>query len=99
MFLIERIDLQHEFRKGWTAYHFTETHKKIMLNLLDLSTSKYSKIRSKSQTTLALALDGFPHAYMVLAPHIIKFLSCNTELEHDAYKVKNVSVQVQVQNN
>lgn len=85
--IITRVNAQHIIRKACTVLQFTETHKNIILQLLKLSTSRYSKIRIHAQDTIQIALGIFPYAYKFFVPYIIEYLSLDPVENHDAYKV------------
>lgn len=85
--ILTRAHSQHYIRKMCTSPVFTETHKKILMNVFKLSISQYSKIRMRSQETIQIALSIFPNAYLVLMPHIIEILQRNPTEHHDAFKV------------
>ena len=85
--ILTRVNAQHLIRKACTVLQFTETHKNIMLHLLKLSTSRYSKIRIRAQDTIRLALGIFPYSYKILLPYIIEYLRLDPVKNHDAYKV------------
>lgn len=88
--VLVRVTSQHQMRKLCTTPVLTETHKRILLHLLKLSTSQYSRIRMRAQESLVIALGYFPNAYIFLTPHIIEILERDPTDHHDAYKVSNI---------
>ncbi|XP_008209740.1 proteasome activator complex subunit 4 [Nasonia vitripennis] len=84
--VLVRVNSQHQMRKLCTTPVLTETHISILLHLLKLSTSQYSRIRMRAQESLVMALGYFPNAYIALKPHIIEILERDPTDHHDAYK-------------
>lgn len=85
--ILERVDIQHEARLQVQSYVLTETHKKIMLELVALATSRYADVRSKAQCVLFYGLRYFPHSYTYVVPRLMDILAKDTDEHHDAYKV------------
>lgn len=50
-----------------------------MINLYKLSTSRYSKVRSRAQKVLFTAMNCFPFSYLIIVPQIVNSLrqECN----------------------
>jgi proteasome activator subunit 4 len=84
--LISRTVLQHEslLERGSTC--LTPTHRQILLNLLTLSTSHYSEVRSRAQVKLFAALDQFSYSYRVLIPHLVSHLQQDSSQFHEQFK-------------
>ncbi|XP_068596993.1 proteasome activator complex subunit 4A [Brachionichthys hirsutus] len=76
--LIERVTLQQELRKltieGW---QYRSIHQELMGDLLRLSTSTYSQVRSRAQNVLFTALGTYNFCYRDLVPHFLEFLDPN----------------------
>lgn len=87
MLVIARVSGQHQIRRMCGTPVFTETHKTILMNIMKLSTSRYSRIRSKAQDVIQIALGYFPNAYPILLPYIVEILQRDPTAHHDAYKV------------
>lgn len=85
--LIERTVLQHESRSEKALAFLTNTHKMIMLNLLELSCSHYSEVRTKAQTVLHQGLNYFSYSYTVLIPQLVQNLQMDTLEHHERFKV------------
>lgn len=85
--ILERCDIQHEYRLLAQSVALTETHKRIMLELFTLAISRYADVRSKAQASLFSALKNFPYSYTFIVPCLIDILAKDTEEYHDAYKV------------
>ncbi|XP_058809543.1 proteasome activator complex subunit 4-like isoform X2 [Phymastichus coffea] len=84
--LLARVSGQHQIRRMCRTPVFTETHKTILMNIMKLSTSQYSRIRSKAQDMIQIALGYFPNVYPVLLPYITNILQKDPTVHHDAYK-------------
>lgn len=85
--ILERCYIQHEARVLSQLVALTETHKRVMLELFQLATSRYAKVRSKAQSSLFSALKYFRYSYTIIIPHFIDILARDTEEHHNAYKV------------
>lgn len=84
--LIDRALLQHEILLERGKYCLTPTHQLIMMNLLTLSISQYSEVRSRAQGKLFAAMDIFPYSYIVLIPKLVECMGKDTALEHEQFK-------------
>ncbi|XP_051160943.1 proteasome activator complex subunit 4-like [Leptopilina boulardi] len=85
----ERLLLQQEYRVMLQTYIITETHKHIILQLLELATSRYAKIRITAQSVLADITNVLPSNSgidQILLSYILDILSKDTTEYHDAYK-------------
>ncbi|XP_074661309.1 proteasome activator complex subunit 4A-like [Tubulanus polymorphus] len=85
--VVDRCLLQHELRiLNKNAKVMTELHRELFVNLFLLSTSRYSEVRKRAQSTLALAIEKFAYSYKVIIGDILKCLSDNQEVEHHQFK-------------
>ncbi|XP_050688195.1 proteasome activator complex subunit 4-like isoform X2 [Eriocheir sinensis] len=85
--LIERTVLHQESRiLENSVTHLTPTHSAIMTSLLQLSTSQYSEVRSKSQQTLNQVFQSFPYSYKLILPDLITCLQVNPTEQHEQFK-------------
>uniref|UniRef100_A0A3Q2P0Y9 Proteasome activator subunit 4 n=1 Tax=Fundulus heteroclitus TaxID=8078 RepID=A0A3Q2P0Y9_FUNHE len=74
--LIDRVMLQHELRKLTVeGCQYRTTHQELMKDLLRLSTSTYSQIRSRAQSVLFTALGTYNFCCRDLIPHVLEFLN------------------------
>ncbi|XP_037134484.1 proteasome activator complex subunit 4B-like isoform X1 [Syngnathus acus] len=74
--LIDRVLLQHEMRKLVVdGSEYKQVHQELLCDLLLLSTSTYSQVRSKAQTVLTTALATYSFSYRDLIPQIVQLLS------------------------
>ncbi|XP_046888598.1 proteasome activator complex subunit 4B-like [Hypomesus transpacificus] len=74
--LIDRVLLQHEMRKlVCEGCEYKMVHQELISDLLLLSTSTYSQVRSRAQAVLMAALGTFTLSYRDVAPRILKLLS------------------------
>lgn len=85
--LVDRIFLQHEMRlldqnKGY----FTEHHASLMRDLLKLSISHYSEVRSRAQHVLYMCIRSFHHSYNVIIPELLELLQIDPTVYHEEFK-------------
>lgn len=74
--LIDRVMLQHELRKLTVeGCQYRSIHRDLMRDLLRLSTSTYSQVRSRAQTVLFTALGTYNFCCRDLIPHVLGFLN------------------------
>uniref|UniRef100_A0A668UKK3 Proteasome activator subunit 4 n=1 Tax=Oreochromis aureus TaxID=47969 RepID=A0A668UKK3_OREAU len=74
--LIDRVMLQHELRKLTVeGCQYRSIHQQLMRDLLRLSTSTYSQVRSKAQNVLFTALGTYNFCCRDLIPHVLEFLN------------------------
>ncbi|XP_035261773.1 proteasome activator complex subunit 4B isoform X1 [Anguilla anguilla] len=73
--LIDRVMLQHELRKLTVeGSEYKTVHQDLLGDLLQLSTSTYSQVRSKAQSVFFSALGSYNFCCRDLLPHVLKFL-------------------------
>uniref|UniRef100_A0A8C9XFL1 Proteasome activator subunit 4 n=1 Tax=Sander lucioperca TaxID=283035 RepID=A0A8C9XFL1_SANLU len=74
--LIDRVMLQHELRKLTVeGCQYRSIHQELMRDLLRLSTSTYSQVRSRAQNVLYTALATYNFCCRDLIPHVLEFLN------------------------
>ncbi|XP_018548726.1 proteasome activator complex subunit 4A isoform X1 [Lates calcarifer] len=74
--LIDRVMLQHELRKLTVeGCQYRSIHQQLMRDLLRLSTSTYSQVRSRAQNVLFTALGTYNFCCRDLIPHVLGFLN------------------------
>ncbi|XP_061562704.1 LOW QUALITY PROTEIN: proteasome activator complex subunit 4B-like [Phycodurus eques] len=74
--LIDRVLLQHEMRKlVLEGREYKEVHQELLCDLLLLSTSTYSQVRSRAQNVLTTALATYSFSYRDLIPRIVQLIS------------------------
>nr|XP_019938778.1 PREDICTED: proteasome activator complex subunit 4B-like [Paralichthys olivaceus] len=74
--LIDRVLLQHEMRKLVVeGSEYKVVHQELLCDLLLLSTSTYSQVRSRAQNVLIAALGIYSFSYRDLIPRILQLLS------------------------
>ncbi|XP_075933535.1 proteasome activator complex subunit 4A isoform X1 [Anarhichas minor] len=74
--LIDRVMLQHEMRKLTVeGCQYRSIHQELMKDLLRLSTSTYSQVRSRAQSVLYTALGTYNFCCRDLIPHVLEFLN------------------------
>lgn len=81
-----RIIIQQDLRDEISTPLFTSTHRQIMMNLIALSTSQYSAIRSTAQSTLFKMFGTYFFAYRSVTDDIVKFLQLDPNEHHEAFK-------------
>uniref|UniRef100_A0A8C7M2N7 Proteasome activator subunit 4 n=1 Tax=Oncorhynchus kisutch TaxID=8019 RepID=A0A8C7M2N7_ONCKI len=73
--LIDRVMLQHELRKLTVeGCEYKSIHQELMRDLLRLSTSTYSQVRSRAQSVLFTALGTYNFCCRDLIPRVLEFL-------------------------
>ncbi|XP_061602006.1 proteasome activator complex subunit 4A isoform X1 [Cololabis saira] len=74
--LIDRVMLQHELRKLTVeGCQYRSIHQELMRDLLRLSTSTYSQVRTRAQSVLFTALGTYNFCCRDLIPHVLEFLN------------------------
>ncbi|CAH0550528.1 unnamed protein product [Brassicogethes aeneus] len=84
--LIDRALLHQEFRIESRNCSFSATHKQIMLDLFELSVSRYSEVRMYAQSKLLSVVSLFPYSYTLLKPKIVEILGTDSAANHEAFK-------------
>uniref|UniRef100_A0A673BL13 Proteasome activator subunit 4b n=1 Tax=Sphaeramia orbicularis TaxID=375764 RepID=A0A673BL13_9TELE len=86
--LIDRVLLQHEMRKLVVeGSEYKVVHQEMLCDLLLLSTSTYSQVRSRAQSVLMMALGTYSFSYRDLIPRILQLLSPqNTTVSQQQFK-------------
>ncbi len=82
--LIDRVQLQHELRvleSAFTLSVVTSTTKAILQDLIRLSTSHYSEVRSRAQAVLGQFYRQSPLAYQVVVDDLLRGLQQNATHE------------------
>ncbi|XP_061414922.1 proteasome activator complex subunit 4 isoform X2 [Lethenteron reissneri] len=73
--LIDRVMLQHELRSlAMEGSTYRTIHKEVLMDLLKLSTSTYSQVRSKAQQVFFSSLSTFNFCCRDLIPHVLEYL-------------------------
>ncbi|KAM6956793.1 proteasome activator complex subunit 4A [Aplochiton taeniatus] len=73
--LIDRVMLQHELRKLTVeGCQYRSIHQDLMRDLLRLSTSTYSQVRSRAQSVLFTALGTYNFCCRDVIPRVLEFL-------------------------
>ncbi|KAJ8248283.1 hypothetical protein GJAV_G00240340 [Gymnothorax javanicus] len=73
--LIDRVMLQHELRKLTVeGCEYKKVHQDLLSDLLRLSTSTYSQVRSKAQNVLFSALGTYNFCCREIIPHVLGVL-------------------------
>ncbi|KAF3853762.1 hypothetical protein F7725_014450 [Dissostichus mawsoni] len=93
--LIDRVLLQHEMRKLVVEGSvYKVVHQELLCDLLLLSTSTYSQVRSRAQHVLISAVGTFSFAYRDLIPRILQLLSPqHTTGTQQQFKVQQTHTQ------
>jgi proteasome activator subunit 4 len=81
-----RAMIQHDYRIETATPQFTKTHHQLMLDLLELSTSQYSVVRSSAQSKLFKMFATYAFAYRSIIDNIAELLSIDPNENHEAFK-------------
>uniref|UniRef100_A0A1L8DSH8 Putative proteasome activator complex subunit 4 n=1 Tax=Nyssomyia neivai TaxID=330878 RepID=A0A1L8DSH8_9DIPT len=81
-----RVLMQQDCRDELRRTKFTATHREIMHNLLTLSTSKYSTIRSMAQGRLFNLFSIYAFSYRCIVDELVSYLRLDSNEHHDAFK-------------
>ncbi|KAM4716279.1 proteasome activator complex subunit 4B-like [Anableps anableps] len=74
--LIDRVLLQHEMRKLLVdGSEYKVVHQELLCDLLLLSTSTYSQVRSRAQSVLMAAMGTYSFSYRDMIPRMLQLLS------------------------
>ncbi|KAM4526363.1 proteasome activator complex subunit 4B [Fundulus diaphanus] len=74
--LIDRVLLQHEMRKLVVeGSEYKVVHQELLCDLLLLSTSTYSQVRSRAQSVLMTAMGTYSFSYRDMVPRMLQLLS------------------------
>ncbi|XP_028989298.1 proteasome activator complex subunit 4B-like isoform X2 [Betta splendens] len=74
--LIDRVLLQHEMRKLVVeGSEYKVVHQELLCDLLLLSTSTYSQVRSRAQNVLTAAVGTYSFSYRDIIPRVLQLLS------------------------
>lgn len=84
--LATRVLMQHDCRDEVTPPQFTESHRRVMLKLLNLCTSHYSAVRMLAQSKLFGLMGTFPYAYRLLLDDVVKYLELDSNEHHERFK-------------
>ncbi|KAL7303557.1 hypothetical protein TKK_0003717 [Trichogramma kaykai] len=84
--VLTRAQDQHGLRTLGPTMTFTETHRRVLMNLMDLNCSRYSKVRQKTQSIIEGAVMFFPQAPLVILPRVIDVLKSDPDENHEAFK-------------
>nr|XP_055026346.1 proteasome activator complex subunit 4A [Misgurnus anguillicaudatus] len=86
--LIDRVMLQHELRNVILgSCDYKTVHKDLINDLLRLSTSRYSQVRSKAQTVLFAALGTYNFCCKDIIPAVLEYLDPNrTDVTQQQFK-------------
>lgn len=86
--LIDRVMLQHELRKLTVeGCQYRTIHQELMKDLLRLSTSTYSQVRSRAQAVLFTALGTYNFCCRDLIPRVLEFLEpARTDVSQQQFK-------------
>ncbi|KAG5672273.1 hypothetical protein PVAND_002412 [Polypedilum vanderplanki] len=81
-----RVIIQQDLRDELSSPCFTVTHYKILLNLIKLSTSHYSAIRSTAQSRLFRMLNIYCFSYRSIVDTMIEYLKLDPNENHESFK-------------
>ncbi|XP_052006994.1 proteasome activator complex subunit 4A-like isoform X1 [Xyrauchen texanus] len=86
--LIDRVMLQHELRNlTMEGCNYMRIHQDLMNDLLKLSTSRYSQVRSRAQNVLFTALGTYNFCCRDIIPAVLEYLDPHrTDVTHQQFK-------------
>ncbi|RWS28736.1 proteasome activator complex subunit-like protein [Leptotrombidium deliense] len=85
--LIDRVVLQHELRlKNKVKSPFTELHRDLLQDILSLSISHYSGVRTKAQESLFTFFKHYCFAHLLVVPKLLEVLDKNSDASHEELK-------------
>lgn len=84
--LATRVIMQQDCRDELTPPAFTDSHRLIMFNLLRLSTSHYSTIRSISQAKLFSMIHTYSFSYKCILDEIVRYIGIDSNENHESFK-------------
>lgn len=84
--LATRVLMQQDCRDEMATPAFTESHLCVMRNLLELSTSHYSAVRSTAQGKLFRLISTFPNSYRALLDDVVPYLEQDSNENHESFK-------------
>lgn len=81
-----RVIIQQDLRDEVSSPIFTNTHRQLMCDMIKLSTSHYSAVRSIAQVKLFKLFNIYPFAYRTVVDDIVKYLKVDPNENHEAFK-------------
>lgn len=81
-----RTIIQQDLRDEVSSPKFTNTHRELMLDMIKLSTSRYSVVRSAAQAKLFKLFNTYPFAYRTVIDDISHLLTLEPNENHEAFK-------------
>ncbi|XP_060826320.1 proteasome activator complex subunit 4-like isoform X1 [Bombus pascuorum] len=85
-FVLLCAEVQHKTRSYLQFFNLTEAHKKIMLKVFRLATSRYSDVRCQAQRILFRAFHHLTLSSRIIVPKLLDILRADPEADHEAYK-------------
>ena len=81
-----RVIIQQDLRDEVSSPVFTKTHHQLMLDMIKLSTSHYSAVRSTAQAKLFKMFSTYAFSYQTVVDEIVKYLKLNPNEHHEEFK-------------
>jgi proteasome activator subunit 4 len=81
-----RVIIQQDLRDEVSSPAFTNTHRQLMLDMIKLSTSHYSAVRSIAQSKLFKMFNVYSFAYRTVVDEIAAFLKLDPNENHESFK-------------
>lgn len=81
-----RVIIQQDLRDEVSSPLFTNTHRQLMLDLIKLSTSHYSAVRTAAQSKLFKVFNVYPFAYRTVIDDIAEYLKLDPNENHESFK-------------
>lgn len=84
--VVTRVIIQQDLRDELSTPLFTNTHRQLMLDMVKLSTSHYSAVRSIAQAKLFKMFSTYSFAYRTVVDDITQYLKLDPNENHEAFK-------------
>lgn len=81
-----RVIIQQDLRDEVSLPSFTNSHRQLMLDMIKLSTSHYSAVRSTAQAKLFKMFTCYAFSYRTVVDDIVQFLKLNPNEHHEEFK-------------
>lgn len=81
-----RVIIQQDLRDEVSSPLFTNTHRQLMVDMIKLSTSHYSAVRSTAQSKLFKMFNVYSFAYRTVVDDIAEYLKLDPNDHHEEFK-------------
>lgn len=84
--LATRIIMQQDCRDEYSSQWLMPSHQLVIKDMLTLSTSHYSAVRSLAQMKLANMMSNFPFSFKIIIDDLVNYLKLDSNENHEAFK-------------